>query len=56
MDEIKLKPCPFCGGEMAIDAVPEYNMRNTMYFLIGKLEYAYGNCTNRLCSDCRKEF
>lgn len=23
MDEIKLKPCPFCGCEMAIDAVPK---------------------------------
>ena len=40
MPEIKLKPCPFCGCEMAIDAVPGYDMKSTMYFLTGKPEHA----------------
>lgn len=40
MDEIKLKPCPFCGCEMAIDAVPNYDMKSKMYFIVGKPEHA----------------
>ncbi len=40
MGKIELKPCPFCGGEMAIDAVPGYNMKDTMYFLVGEPEHA----------------
>lgn len=40
MDKIKLKPCPFCGVRMAIEAVPEYNMKDTMYFLVGHPAHA----------------
>lgn len=42
MDETELKPCPFCGCEMEIDAVPNYNMKDTMYFLVGKPEHDKG--------------
>lgn len=42
MDKTKfwLKPCPFCGCEMAIDSVPVCNTKVTMYFLAGKQEHA----------------
>ena len=42
MGKIELKPCPFCGCEMAIEAVPEYNMKDTMYFLVGQPAHAKG--------------
>lgn len=39
MDEL-LKPCPFCGCEMAIVSVPGFNMEDSMYFLVGNPEHA----------------
>ena len=42
MDEIKLKPCPFCGCPMVIDTVPGYNMKDKMYFLAGDPAHAKG--------------
>ena len=42
MKEIELKTCPFCGCEMAIDFVPQCNINDTIYFLIGKPKHAEG--------------
>ena len=41
-NKIKLKPCPFCGCEMAIDFIPQCNINDTIYFLVGKPKHAEG--------------
>lgn len=32
MSEVKLKPCPFCGGEAQIQCVPNYGMEGKYYY------------------------
>lgn len=40
MNEIKLKPCPVCGCEMVVEAVPKNNMEDVTSFRIKKQEHA----------------
>lgn len=42
MEEIKLKPCPFCGCEMTMLEVPEYDWEETLCYLVGRPEHANG--------------